>query len=388
MNNVAIKIKFYNKHLGNALALYLTAIKMRDTLGGGSVCNVNIPDLKILIEDINTEGEVGIHFPIGADMKNGGRFPFNGIKKSIELANASHLTIEGYNQNYLNFPSVDEARKYVESEDGSAIIGGSESELVINIRGGEILTGNWPDYTLLPVAFYKFLCQKTGLKPVFCGQLDNNIYMERLREEFPDAKYIPSKGGFYDFHYMKNSAYIVPSISTFSWFAAWLSSAKKIFFPISGMFNPKQHSSSMMIPWDDARYEFYLFPVNYALRVEDSGQYLNSLLGMWRYIDKKNIFTLCQTDNDLDNYLDCFNIDEYIMMYPEKVNLLNQWGPAGLINNYIEDAFWSKKKSFFIDKKLYTRNFPSSALEISYGRYEDCYDHYLKMGRHMEYRKN
>ena len=55
----------------------------------------------------------------------------------------------------------------------------------------------------------------------------------------------------------------------YAWLAAWLScSAENIFLPVNGLFNPMQKNGVDLLPFDDLRYKFFLFPINYAVPVE------------------------------------------------------------------------------------------------------------------------
>src|SRR6185437_3810679 len=126
-----------------------------------------------------------------------------------------------------------------------------------------------PDYTLIPVEFYTALVAETGLRPVFMGQIGANSYIERLRRAFPDARFIPSRGPLRDFEIIRRSRNVIVSVSTFSWLAAWLSDADRIFLPMTGFYNPAQFPEIDLLPLHDPRYRFYLFPVNYA--VPESG---------------------------------------------------------------------------------------------------------------------
>ena len=144
------------------------------------------------------------------------------------------------------------------------IRGYDDSHLVINIRTGDVMSGAFADYVLLPVAFYRDLVNQTGLTPVFMGQTEPNAYTDALRAEFPDALFIGSLGVIEDFELIRRSANVVVAISTFSWLAAWLSDAQQIFLPVNGLFNPMQAPGVDLLPMHDPRYRFFLFPVNHA----------------------------------------------------------------------------------------------------------------------------
>jgi len=140
-------------------------------------------------------------------------------------------------------------------------IGYGPEHIVFNLRIGDIYGGLHPNYTVLPIRFYIFLSRKTGLKPVFIGELDDNDYTRALRIAFPEAPFVHNENPLDDFNMVRTSAVVVPSVSTFCWLAAWLSStARQIHFPIIGMYNPNDRPDIDLLPVQDQRYTFYSFP--------------------------------------------------------------------------------------------------------------------------------
>lgn len=92
-----------------------------------------------------------------------------------------------------------------------------------------------------------------------------------------------------DFAALRNSKNIVVSVSTFSWLAAWLSNADRIFMPLTGFYNPAQYSRAHLIPSGDPRYVYYQFPINYAVKDEDIEAAHRSLIGQWRHVTEEQI---------------------------------------------------------------------------------------------------
>ncbi|MCB1498078.1 MAG: hypothetical protein KDJ86_20000 [Bauldia sp.] len=139
--------------------------------------------------------------------------------------------------------------------------GFDREHLVFNIRTGDIYTGMHPSYTLLPLRFYQSLLDKTGLKPVFVGELHDNDYVAAIRSRFPKATFISSERPVDDFNILRTSANVVLSTSTFSWLATWMSvAAKRIVMPVIGFYNPLDRPDVDLLPVGDRRYRFYLFP--------------------------------------------------------------------------------------------------------------------------------
>ena len=132
--------------------------------------------------------------------------------------------------------------------------------LLINIRAAEILGPAHKDYRPLPVAHYEHLIASTGLRPVFMGQLGDDPYTAALRARFPAAGFEESRGPMADFATLRAARHLVLPVSTFSWLAAWLSEAETIHLPLAGLFHAHRRPEVNLVPLDDPRYRFHLFP--------------------------------------------------------------------------------------------------------------------------------
>lgn len=140
---------------------------------------------------------------------------------------------------------------------------GLQSSLLINVRGAEILKDTHADYGPLPIDFYRQVIERTGLAPIFMGQLGDDPYSAALRHAFPNARFMRSQGAEADFEIIRSAHQIVTSVSTFSWLAAWLSDAHTIHLPLCGIFNPRQRPDIDLTALGDPRYRWYEFPVRH-----------------------------------------------------------------------------------------------------------------------------
>lgn len=172
--------------------------------------------------------------------------------------NSAHLT--GFSLNMANFGSREECSELFRpaTESGS---GFGKDELVIHVRGEDILTGGHPDYGPLPVQFYARIVQQTGLRPVFLGQIQEGRYLDEIVRVFPGATIIPARDVLTDFQTIRKSKNIVLSLSSFSWLAAWFSDADQIHLPLFGFLNPRQRPDIDCLPLGDPRYSYYRMPV-------------------------------------------------------------------------------------------------------------------------------
>ena len=134
----------------------------------------------------------------------------------------------------------------------------SSSEIAIHIRLGDALDGVHRDYFPLPLDFYQKICEESGCNPVFVGELESGgDYMQQLKKRFPDARYL-SGSLRSDWDTVRFAPRKVLSISSFSWFAAWLGAPNtEIHMPLAGILNPIQRPEIDLLPVGDQRYRMY-----------------------------------------------------------------------------------------------------------------------------------
>jgi hypothetical protein len=133
--------------------------------------------------------------------------------------------------------------------------------LVISIRAADVLRGRHPNYTVLPLAWYRHLIAVSALEPVFLGQIGDDPYCDALRAQFPAARFVTNADPLDDFNMLRTSVNVVLSVSSFAWMAAWLStSAQRIVLPMIGLYNPFDRPDIDLLPVGDERYRFYRFP--------------------------------------------------------------------------------------------------------------------------------
>lgn len=185
-----------------------------------------------------------------------------GLADCLRRGEVDALAIESFTFRVDHYPPRETCRTLFPPARGAeAAIGFGNDELLCNIRADEILRGAHPDYIPLPAGFYRRLEEDSGLELVFYGQLEPNPYIDSLREAFPNSRFIASQGAAMDFEIIRRSANIAVAISTFSWLAAWLSEARRIYVPVGGMLNPIQHPGQTYIVGDDPAYRYVMLPI-------------------------------------------------------------------------------------------------------------------------------
>jgi hypothetical protein len=261
--------------------------------------------------------------------------------------------------------------------------------LVIQIRGEEVLRAAHPDYTLLPAEFYQEVVAQSGLIPVFMGQTDANSYTARLRALFPEALFLPSGGPIRDFETIRRADNILTCVSTFGWLAAWLSNAERIYLPMTGFLNPAQFPEIDLLPLDDPRYRFYLFPANYAVPEAEVPVMHASLRGNWRLMDAAMIATLRagrpRFGSPFELFREHFDEAYYLAQNSEVRAAVEGGGFRSGFDHYVNFGYFERRSPFPLDRAWYGRQYPIAAIEVGQGDFADFHHHYLAIGRRRGY---
>jgi hypothetical protein len=165
-------------------------------------------------------------------------------------------------------------------------------ELTINLRGGNIWEGGCrrgrpvhPHYPALPLSFYARVVESRRWSEVQIVSEDRDDPMaEALVRRF-GATRLPPTPVVETFVRLRASSNLVLPVSTFTWWAALLSGASRIYYPVAGIFSPKrmqaqsgEHCGVSLVVQDDPRYEYYELDdgAQWRGRPEDRARLLSS----------------------------------------------------------------------------------------------------------------
>jgi hypothetical protein len=369
-------------NLGNRMIQYLAAKALAARVGAVRFSAVSLPPFGIAHPLV--EGE----FP-ATEIVTGARLELDRLAGALASGDLQRVDIRTYAQHIDNFLPVAAYRGELTAR-GAAWSGSGANELLCNVRQGDILDGHHPDYVLVPVDFYADLVEETGLAPVFMGQLEDSPYMRRLRRRFPRARYLPSRGALVDFERIRRARNIVPSVSTFSWLAAWLSDAARIFLPVLGLLNPMQNRGVDLLPLDDARYRFYQFPVHYAAPVKAALHGHDALRGLWRYVPAAalaDVLARVPPARPKALYLGAFDETFYRAVNPDIARAVGAGDLPSGRHHFEHSGFDEGRAGFGLDRAWYCRRYPIAALEIAAGEFADTEQHWLEAGRARGYRR-
>ncbi len=372
--------------LANRMMQAMLALTLASQVPGCVVSNVDLPEWGLRFPAVPQPG-VRRHVLVDE------RFDLAHEVGRLRSGEVGRLEIQVYGQRLEYFlpPAV-----YRQVFPTSALPGEAEApgygagQLVCSVRGGEVLDGRHPGYVLLPVEFYAELVARTGLSPVFLGQLASNAYVDALRARFPDASFVDSRGPMADFAALRRSRNIVPSVSTFAWLAAWLSEADQVFLPVDGMLHPVTGPHANLLPLDDPRYRFFLFPANYAVPVEEYGPVHEALLGQWRLVEpvmlREMFRAVPRLPRRFERIAPLFDESFYLATHADVRSAVEAGGYGTGHEHYVAHGFAEKRVAVPIDAAWYARTYPLAAQEIGEGWFADPEHHFVEIGAARGYR--
>ncbi len=320
--------------LGNHLIQYMGALSLVEKIGDAKICNFDIPEFGIYTETLQQYPSEAITIRQHEDID------LNFLCKMATNGPDVIVNIDWHMQRmeYLRSPDYYAKQFPILHDDVPSY---SREFIVINVRAEDIRDGFASWYPLMPIEFYRDIVAKTSCVPVFMGQLEDCEYVRALRGAFPDALFVEKSNAGRDFDLIRKAKNIVVSVSTFSWVAAWLSEATNIYLPLNGWLNPAHMRHTDLVPDNDMRYRFFLFPMNFAMPEKKALLLHNKMEGMWREIS------------------------------PSHARFLRTTSP---ILPRLRPSCW-------VNERWYFHNYLDAAMDVSLGLYEDAAHHYADVGR-------
>jgi hypothetical protein len=368
-------------NIANRMIQFMVMLSITDLVPGCQISGAVLPEWDISHPKL----------PIGelpVQRFTGQKVDVDGIAAALRSGLIGRAIFEGWGQHISNFLPPERYRRlfYAPSNIGQRF---GPEYLVISIRGAEVLQAPHPSYVLIPVAFYQEIVERTGLRPVFMGQLTPSPYLDELRAAFPNSVYLDSQGAIEDFQTIRKATNVVLSVSTFSWLAAWLSDAEQIFMPLSGLLNPMQSTDVDLAPLNDPRYRFFLFPINYAAPVERYNQVHKPLLGRWKEISASELMRIRDErptrPRIFEEYLKHLDSAFYLRRYYDVSDHVEAGIFQSGIDHYTRAGFAENREILELDPWHYSTAYPDAAEAVADGEYADFQHHFVHIGQTLGY---
>jgi hypothetical protein len=374
-------------NMGNRALQYLAAEQIRRYAPKAQISHLHLPEWGIQLAAERSSGARTLKLG-----QNRMWIDVAGLGDCLNRGVIDTVVMDSYAQHLENFPPRDVARRLL-----PMVLGGAEAEgfgpheLVCSLRGGEVLRRAHPDYMVLPAEFYQMLADQTGLQLVFFGQVGTDRYTEGLQRALPEARFVAGQDALHDFEVLRRSANIVPSISTFSWLAAWLSEAARIILPVAGFLNPAQVPLKNFLPLGDATFQYVLFPVSHAVDLWQEPQRFDLVQeNLARHMTHVSVAQLRGIQQRVSRnapipLLAGFDPEYYLAVYPD-VNAIVQRNVTSAAEHYLESGFNESRLPFALDEAFYFANYPDAALSVMQGQHVSAFHHYTAVGYASGYR--
>ena len=238
--------------MGNRMFQVMLAHEIRNRAGVGHIAGCHLPrwGLEAPLPDAPPEPYV-VLLNHAYDLDHAAYLLRTGIVRAIMLV--------GWGMRLAYYKSPEPDRALFQTTARSHAL--RDDELLIHVRGDDILDLHHPYYFPMPFSYYEEVIAASGLSPVFIGQLDDNPYSDALRRRFAGAKFLARRSSIEDFTTIRQARHVVLSISSFCWLAAWLSEkALSVHMPVYGLFEPR-NGQTFLLPVDDSRWRFYAVDV-------------------------------------------------------------------------------------------------------------------------------
>jgi hypothetical protein len=370
--------------LANLMIEYMVALKFAQMVPDCRISNISIPAWGIDHAPLASPGPAAVerreqHIDLAA------------LADRVWSRQISRIEWTGFGQRMENFLPPERYQDIFVAP-SAAPMGYGPEYLVCPVRAEDILHGPNPEYVLTPVEFYRDIADMTGLTPVFIGQTQPNPYMDRIRAAFPDAVFRgPQDNPLVDFETIRQSRNVVVGVSTYTWLAAWLSrSAENIYMAVSGLFNPMQKPDVDLLPFGDARFRFFLFPINYAVPLERHAEVHRRIAPYWRLMPhaalRQQISAAPRFGRDLTQALAVFDKDFYLDTNADVAAVARTLGPGFARDHYANHGFQELRLPMRFDRVWYASAYPLAAFEVAQGDFADLADHYMAIGKTRGYR--
>jgi hypothetical protein len=156
------------------------------------------------------------------------------------------------------------------------------------------------------------------------------------------------------------------------------------------MFHPLQARSVNLLPLDDPRFAFTLFPFHYAIPVARAACGHAGLRGLWRGMPPGRLRAMFAASPAPQPMTDPGLFDEarYLALHPDiRAAVAAGHFPSGR-HHYEAFGMAEGREPGAIDKAWYCTTYPIAAIELSQGDAADPLRHWIEIGRHRGYRRH
>jgi len=369
--------------LGSRMFQYLIALKFQELVSNCRISNVRIPEWDIDHPPIELEEPI-------AWATQPHHVAFDQLAEQVSSGRVRSIVYTGRGQRLENFPPLETCRTVLRPAVVSPAAFG-ERYVVCHVRALEPGHGcPDPNAPVAPALFYSEVVARTGLIPVFIGCSGDHDHARQLRREFPHGVFLETGDTVVNFEVIRQARNIVHGVSSFAWLAAWLSDAERIFIAVNGRFNPMQEPALDLLPLNDPRYHFHLFPINYAVPPQRLATMHERIAPLCRFIQPDHLRRLIRDaprfDPSVEEMLEELDPAWYLANNRDVVVDSSCACIEAARRHYRDIGLRERRLPFGISEHEYAERYPMAALEVSQGDYSGFSQHYVAIGRRRGYR--
>jgi hypothetical protein len=368
--------------LASRMIQYMVALKFQSLVPGCRISNVVLPEWGINQPPLDSPGPVETVSQLQ-------HIDLDGLTERVRAGEIRRIVYAGFGKRMENLLDAEVYRSVFHSP-ATAPFELDAQHLVCPIGTAAAPEDRGPFHPLTPVEFYADIVAETGLSPAFIGQRTPDIYTDRLHAQFPQALFLHTGNALVDFEAIRRAKNIVVGVSSFAWLAAWLSHADRIFMTVNGLFNPLQYNFVDLLPLEDPRYRFSLFPVNYAVPLEHHAAAHRRIAPFWRPVSHdvlwRRVREAPRLDPSNEEILANFDAEFYLSMNPDVAQVVGADNAEGARAHYLLFGVREQRLPLRLAPAWYAARYPMAAFEVGQGDYSNFAHHYIAVGRTRGYR--
>lgn len=366
--------------LASRMIQYMVATQFQNRVPGCRIANVSLPEWGIALPPLpQSQPAQTIGHPHMIDDEYVERVQSGAVRCVI---------YPGFGHRMENFPPLAACRAlfHTPATAGPLL---RDGDLACPIGSADSPEDTNPFYPLTPPAYYAEIAAETGLRPIFIGDAPAP-YLEYLRATMPQAEFLNTGNPLLNFLAVQQAKTIVVGVNTFGWLAAWLSHAERIYMTVSGAFHPLQFGFIDLLPFGDARYNFDLFPINYAVPMEYLAVAHARMAPFWRPVPhdvlQRRIKEAPRLDPPHEVILQHFDLDYYLSANPDIAPIIGAGNLVGAGQHYLLLGIKEHRLPFPLSPAWYAARYPMAAYEVAQGDHANFAHHYIAVGQERGYK--
>jgi hypothetical protein len=145
-----------------------------------------------------------------------------------------------------------------------------------------------------------------------------------------------------------------------------------------------------LLPYGDARFRFFLFPINYAVPVHRHAEVHRAMAPYWRQMPhdalRLQFAGAPRFERRLSDFVAVFDEAAYLAANSDVAAAAQHNGPGFGRTHYLSHGFAERRVAMRLDAAWYASQYPLAAFEVAQGDYAEFAHHYISVGRARGYR--